>query len=521
MIANEENKSNSSPKCRYRPCLILRKEPNVSVYLAQDNQNKLSIIKSIEMSNMAEKERKISAQEVKLINKLDHPYIIKQKEHFFTKSETKKTLHIVMEYVSGGDLAQIIKSKKTKYISETLILDWFTQLCLAVKHVHDRKILHRNIKPSNIFLKSNNHIKLGDFGIAKCLNNAKEKAITYIGSPEYLSPEIMLNRPYSFQSDIWAMGVTLFELCALKQPFTSDELKAIENTKIVPSVCIKIPKHYSNEIKKVIEMMLKSDPIHRPFVGQLLSIDIIQRRITKFFTKEEYNKEFSHSLLKDFIIDKDERRECDKCIKAKKEKSKLKISNDASPNPIIGSGYVENFNNIFTKGLTNNNYLLNKDVNVISNNNNKHGNGNNSNRKETFYYQVNDIIQRPSNDNSNDSNAPSLSPGKKLKFIIKEKNTMLFGPEDNIERRRNEIENEIGVELLKAIYNFLIGNPNQLIQSILVTDKSIEEIVSDCLKEKGFASTVINKGLKRLKDINELIIKGKKHNESHSQLLLP
>ena len=77
-----------------------------------------------------------------------------------------------MEYADCGDLAKAIHGRKAKrdYISEPQVLDWFTQICLAIKHVHDRKILHRDIKGQNIFLTKNNSLKLGDFGIARVLN---------------------------------------------------------------------------------------------------------------------------------------------------------------------------------------------------------------------------------------------------------------------------------------------------------------------------------------------------------------
>ncbi len=72
-----------------------------------------------------------------------------------------------------------------------------------MKHVHDRKIIHRDLKCQNIFLTKDNVIKLGDFGIAKVLSNTREKAKTVIGTPYYLSPEIIESKPYSFKTDIW------------------------------------------------------------------------------------------------------------------------------------------------------------------------------------------------------------------------------------------------------------------------------------------------------------------------------
>ena len=98
-----------------------------------------------------------------------------------------------MDYADGGDLQGHIKAQREKggYLEESTILNWFTQICLAMKHCHDRKILHRDLKAQNIFLTTNGIIKLGDFGIAKVLNSTVEKAVTIVGTPYYLSPEII------------------------------------------------------------------------------------------------------------------------------------------------------------------------------------------------------------------------------------------------------------------------------------------------------------------------------------------
>ena len=79
-----------------------------------------------------------------------------------------------------------------------------------MKHLHDRKVLHRDIKAQNVFLTSEGVVKLGDFGIAKVLNNTMDNARTVVGTPYYLSPEIVDNKPYSFKSDVWSLGVLLY-----------------------------------------------------------------------------------------------------------------------------------------------------------------------------------------------------------------------------------------------------------------------------------------------------------------------
>ncbi|VDD75441.1 unnamed protein product [Mesocestoides corti] len=131
-------------------------------------------------------------------------------------NEESDAIHIVMEFCDGGDLYSKINSQNGVLFAENVILDWFVQIALAVKHIHDRMILHRDIKSQNVFLTSKGRVKLGDFGIAKVLKGTLDLARTCIGTPYYLSPEICENKPYNNKSDIWAMGCVLYELTTLK-----------------------------------------------------------------------------------------------------------------------------------------------------------------------------------------------------------------------------------------------------------------------------------------------------------------
>lgn len=95
----------------------------------------------------------------------------------------KHRLCIVMDYADGGDVHMKIKSREGKLLEEAQILEWFVQTCFALKHVHDRKVLHRDLKTQNIFLMANGHVKLGDFGIARVLEFTKDYARTMVRRP--------------------------------------------------------------------------------------------------------------------------------------------------------------------------------------------------------------------------------------------------------------------------------------------------------------------------------------------------
>ncbi|VEL16238.1 unnamed protein product [Protopolystoma xenopodis] len=145
--------------------------------------------------------------------KMYHPNIVKYCVSF---EEENGCLHIVMEYCNGGDLYSKINAQKGILFSEDQVMDYFVQISLGLKHIHDRMILHRDIKSQNIFLTKDDRIKLGDFGIAKVLNSTLDLARTCIGTPYYLSPEICENKPYNNKSDIWALGCVLYEMATLK-----------------------------------------------------------------------------------------------------------------------------------------------------------------------------------------------------------------------------------------------------------------------------------------------------------------
>ena len=186
-----------------------------TVYLARDKRNgKHYCLKQIQMETYSAEERANAQQEVEVLRTLDHPGIVRYREHFLHG----ESLCVVMTYCEGGDLAAIIKrrAKKEDHFTEAEVLDWFVQLVMALHHVHSKKILHRDLKTQNIFI-TKNLVKLGDFGIAKVMEGSMSAASTVIGTPYYMSPEVCQNQPYSYKSDVWALGCILYEMCALQQ----------------------------------------------------------------------------------------------------------------------------------------------------------------------------------------------------------------------------------------------------------------------------------------------------------------
>ena len=154
-------------------------------WLVKSNKDaKSCVVKEINMSKMVPKERVEARKEVSVLAQMKHPNIVSYIESF----EELGNLFIVMDFCDGGDLHTRIQSARGIAFPEDQALDWFVQTALALKHVHDRKILHRDLKSQNIFLTSAGQVKLGDFGVAKVLANTMELAKTAIGTPYYMSP---------------------------------------------------------------------------------------------------------------------------------------------------------------------------------------------------------------------------------------------------------------------------------------------------------------------------------------------
>uniref|UniRef100_A0A673X7U6 non-specific serine/threonine protein kinase n=1 Tax=Salmo trutta TaxID=8032 RepID=A0A673X7U6_SALTR len=252
-----------------------------AILVKSREDGKQYVIKEIGISRMSSKERQESRKEVAVLANMSHPNIVQYKESF----EECGCLYIVMDYCEGGDLFKTINSQNGVQFPEEQILDWLVQICLALKHVHDRKILHRDIKSQNIFLTKDGTIQLGDFGIARVLNSTVELARTCIGTPYYLSPEICENKPYNNKSDVWALGCVLYEMCTLKHAFEAGNMKNLV-LKIIRGSYPPVSIHYSQDLRSLMGQLFRRNPRERPSVSSILDKPFLSHRIFRFLTPE-------------------------------------------------------------------------------------------------------------------------------------------------------------------------------------------------------------------------------------------
>ena len=247
-------------------------------YLVKSNMTKKNyVMKSINFELLDEKNKLYTINEAILLKNIDHPNIIKFKEVFEVKKPNIQ-LNIIIEYAENGDLNKLLEININKkiYFKENILINWLCQICSALKYIHYKKIIHRDIKPANIFMNNLGQIKLGDFGISKNLKNL-ELASSFVGSAYYTAPEMIYEEKYSYEIDIWALGVTFYELMNLKKPFRA-EYPAIY-LEIKNKEVDEINNIYSKPFRNLIYQMLKKNPKERPKADDILNNLFIKEKI--------------------------------------------------------------------------------------------------------------------------------------------------------------------------------------------------------------------------------------------------
>eukprot|EP01012_Entosiphon_sulcatum_P049746 TRINITY_DN68439_c0_g1_i1.p1 TRINITY_DN68439_c0_g1~~TRINITY_DN68439_c0_g1_i1.p1 ORF type:complete len:886 (+),score=77.31 TRINITY_DN68439_c0_g1_i1:155-2812(+) len=219
-------------------------------------------------------ERQAAEREVQVLCMLQHPHICGYKESFVDMASS--TLNIVLEFCEKGDFGSLILRQKEQprakmYIQEDKLWVWATQMLFAVDYVHRLNILHRDIKPANLFLSKKDTVKLGDFGIAKVASGTTHGRDGVAGTSYYLAPEICENHSHTAKSDIWALGVSLYEIAALKVPFGGGNVLAIVNS-ILTKDPPPLPTQYSVKLQQMISAMLTKRPQDRPSADQLIQL---------------------------------------------------------------------------------------------------------------------------------------------------------------------------------------------------------------------------------------------------------
>ena len=221
---------------RYEIIRILGEGGMANVYLAEDTILNRKVAVKVLRGDLANDEKFVRRfqREALSASSLNHPNIVEM----YDVGEDDGNFYIVMEYVDGKNLKQLIKRRNKLSLPE--VIDIMKQLTDGIAHAHDSFIIHRDIKPQNMLILDNGLVKITDFGIAVALNNTQlTQTNSVMGSVHYLPPEQAAGKGATFKSDIYSLGILMFELLTGKLPFRGDNAVEIALKQLkepIPSV---------------------------------------------------------------------------------------------------------------------------------------------------------------------------------------------------------------------------------------------------------------------------------------------
>jgi serine/threonine protein kinase len=209
-------------------------------------------------------------KEVTNWKEFNHPHLVKLTTWFVDRG----VIQIIMEYVDGITLRTLIEEhqKNNCPFSLDFILRIFNQIISAIKYIHQMNLAHRDLKPENILITRNLEvIKICDFGLSRRFSNPNSFTLDPKGTFQYASPELILAKGSSLSSDIWSLGVILFELLNLKYPFSGNSEFELMNS-IVNGKYEEIKGNYPQELKDLVSKMLIVEPSSRITIGEIENI---------------------------------------------------------------------------------------------------------------------------------------------------------------------------------------------------------------------------------------------------------
>lgn len=254
------------------------------------------VLKEIQLKKCENKSQlEMVKNEAPILSKLKSEYVVQYYDSF----EENNNVYIIMEYCQGGDLSHYLsdyRKSNQKMMTEDAIWKWFIQISLGLLHIHNNKILHRDLKSLNIFLTKDLNVKIGDLGVAKILKNASH-AMTIIGTPYYLSPEICEEKPYNEKSDVWSLGCILYEMITFKHPFNAGSTPALF-IKILNGKYDPLSASCSGDLKKMIEMLLEKNYYKRLSMKEIILHPSFQAKAKKLDLNQQLAEAMSSTREK-------------------------------------------------------------------------------------------------------------------------------------------------------------------------------------------------------------------------------
>ncbi|NWR50731.1 STK36 kinase, partial [Regulus satrapa] len=236
-------------------------------------------LKFIPKVGRSEKELKNLQREIEIVRDLHHPNIIQMLDSF----ETAKEVVVVTDYAEG-ELFQILEDDGS--LPEDQVQAIAAQLISALYYLHSHRILHRDMKPQNILLGKDGVVKLCDFGFARAMSIHTMVLTSIKGTPLYMSPELVEERPYDHTADLWSVGCILYELFVGTPPFYTNSI--FQLVSLIIKDPVKWPMTMSPVFKSFLQGLLMKDPHQRLSWPELLSHPFIAGRVTVIDDTKEH-----------------------------------------------------------------------------------------------------------------------------------------------------------------------------------------------------------------------------------------
>lgn len=232
---------------------------------------------------------------VENLMKLMSPFLVKNIDSFIHSKE--RALGIVME-LCGKNVDHFMKklnSTAGSFLAENRLKKIMIQLLLGLSKLHEHKIVHRNIKPSNVFIGADDAVKLGDYVLKDLLDERfHDKDDATYDDPFYLAPEVFLGT-YDLPADVWSLGVLLYYLCTKELPFKGTKM-TLKNVVLKGKYSPISSENYSEEVRGIISSMLNMTPLKRPTVTELLMMNYMRSSVDEHYIREHYPKGLQSSV---------------------------------------------------------------------------------------------------------------------------------------------------------------------------------------------------------------------------------
>lgn len=273
-----------------------------TVFCASDRRTGERVaLKRVQIFSIMDKERRADCvNEVRSLQTLEHPNIVRYVDSFLEDNE----LAIVLEWADAGDVGKLLARVRgeecaggagaarggvgagdvgassdggelaSELLPEHTIWSVLRQAASGLAHMHSRRVMHRDLKPSNVFLGSDGTVKLGDLGLSRVMSSKTVELQSMVGTPFYMSPEVIRGKPYDFASDVWSLGCLAYEMAALRSPFDKPGLNYYTlGRAIVNCAYDALPAARSSErIERFVKRCLQADPKNRASAAELVAL---------------------------------------------------------------------------------------------------------------------------------------------------------------------------------------------------------------------------------------------------------